>query len=123
MERRRAFARPSDREAKQHALDRRDPILVATEDINDGDRLMKVPVTATLNQMAARNIKSPRGYLGEMLKDLFKFDQRWGLAVMTLHEYFKATRGEKAEKNAAHGPTHSKFRPFLHTLRMHAFSA
>ena len=107
-------------------------VLRAQEDLNEGEVVIKMPLKLTLSQISARNVRTRGGYLGQHMKDLFKMNQvrcvcpfvsavstvlkhsclqRWGLAMMLLHEHFKDTTGKG-----------SKWGPFLRTLRVAALT-
>lgn len=81
--------------------------LIASEDINDEDIVLEVPLKITMNQLTVRNIKAGHTgrYLGEFIGGLFSKNQEWGLAAMLLYELDKGN--------------HSKWWPMIRTLDMH----
>ena len=92
-------------------VDANSTVLRATEALNDGELVLTMPLKLTLSQVSARNVRLKGGYLGQHLKKLFDKSQRWGLAMMLLHEHFKDTTGRG-----------SKWAPFLRTLRVAALT-
>jgi hypothetical protein len=90
--------------------------LVAAEPIEDGELVMRAPMRTTLSQLTARNVKvGHSGYLGDRrhLRDAFKHNQAWGLAMMLLYEYYKDGGG---------GGEASKWHPYLKTLRLRSLT-
>jgi hypothetical protein len=83
--------------------------LRATEDVEDNEVVVSVPMKLIMCQQTARNILIPNKgrYLGEELTKTFEKNEIWGLSIFLLHEYYK-------EKNGGG----SKWGPFLKTLRM-----
>lgn len=87
--------------------------LIATEDINENDAVVTVPMKLIMCKQTARNVViGQRGkYLGEELQKTFDKDEEWGMVMFLLHEYYKETAGNG-----------SKWGPFIRTLRMRYLS-
>jgi len=87
--------------------------LMATEDIDDNEVLLSIPLKLIMCKQTARNvlIKKKGKYLGEELTKTFEKDEEWGLAIFLLHEYYKEVNGDG-----------SKWGPFLRTLRIRSIS-
>jgi hypothetical protein len=83
--------------------------LVATEDINESDVILAMPMKLIMCKQTARNVLiANRGkYLGEELAKTFEKNELWGMVVFLLHEYYKEINGNG-----------SKWGPFIRTLRM-----
>ena len=90
--------------------------VIATEMIEEGETVISVPLKLTMSQLSARNVKTKGGYLGDdrHLKDAFKHNQEWALAMMLLHELYKTGTGE--------GSVSKLWGPYLETLRFRGLS-
>jgi hypothetical protein len=84
-------------------------ILVSTEALANGEKVISVPLKLVMCKQTARNvlIKKRGKYLGEELAKTFDKDEMWGMAIFLLHEYYKEINGDG-----------SKWGPFLRTLRV-----
>lgn len=87
--------------------------LVTTEDIEEGQTILKIPLKLVMCRQTARNVLIARKgkYLGEELTKTFEKNEVWGMAIFLLHEYYKEFNGKG-----------SKWGPFLRTLRMRALT-
>lgn len=87
--------------------------LVATEDLEEDQTVLNVPLKLTMCRQTARNVLiAKKGkYLGEELSKTFERNEVWGMSIFLLHEYYKEFNGKG-----------SKWGPFLRTLRMRSLT-
>ncbi len=102
--------RYSEVQAEGHYKNKR--ILVAEEDLSEGDEIISVPFKLTMNRITMRNIglncDGKCSFLTEFFGPIFDKDDRWGLATLLLHEQAKGTE--------------SRWYPFIRTLKMQVLS-
>ena len=87
--------------------------LRATESVLPDEAVVVMPLKLMICRVTARNvvIKHKHSYLGEGLRKTFAKNEKWGLALFLLHEWFK-------ERHSGG----SKWGPFLRSLAMRQLS-
>jgi hypothetical protein len=87
--------------------------LLASETLGADEAFIKLPMKLMMSQITSRNVKirKTNGYVGAQLKESFESDERYGLALFLLHEWYKMKNGDG-----------SKWGPLLQTLSVRQLS-